>query len=111
MIKWISNLEERIIHEVIETHELHEGEQPGREDPDGKPSEFHAYSEEDKDVELLVPDPYSELYVYYIFSMIDFHNGETDRYSNSMIMYNNAYSNWFNHYNRTHMPKGVPLRL
>jgi hypothetical protein len=101
MIGWLGSLEQKILDEVILTHELPEGEEP----------EFNGYTDDDMGTELLVPDPYSELYIYYLFAMIDFHNGETERYGNSMIMYNNAFSSFFNHYNRTHKPISAPVRL
>lgn len=99
LIDWLSALEGKIVKEIFETHEQEE------------PVEFHGYTESDMNAELLVIDPYADLYKYYLFAMIDFNNGETDRYANSMIMFNNAYAEYRAWYNRTHMPLYKPLRV
>lgn len=108
-IGWISNLDMQIVNDVILTHE----NQPVTKDEEGNEIafEFNGYTEADMDTELLVKEPYSELYKFFLFAMIDFYNGETDRYTNSMMMYNAAFSDYCNYYNRTHMPVGHPLRL
>lgn len=98
---WLGVIDGKIIDEVFRTHE----------EPEGGFPEFHAYTENDLGTEMLVPDPYSELYIYYLFAMIDFHNGETARYADSMQMFNYAYSQFCNYYNRTHMPIGAKMRL
>ena len=54
------------------------------------------------DTELLAPDPYTDLYKYYLFSMIDFTNEEMDRYTNSMLMFNNSWQEFVNYWYRTH---------
>lgn len=99
LIDWINSVEGRIVKEVFETHEQKE------------PVVFNGYSENDMDAELLVEAPYTDLYKYYLFAMIDFANGETDKYENSMIMFNNSYSEYKAWYNRTHMPLYKPLRV
>lgn len=101
-IKWLSNLDYRIYNDIIKTHE---------QDEDNEITSFAGYDESNEDTELLAPDPYSELYKYYLYSMIDFSNSETDRYANSMQMFNTAYSDYQNHYNRTHLPIGQALKL
>ena len=111
-IGWISNLDHRIVKEVILTHELPamvETDEDGNEVI--KEFSFNGYTEDDMGTELIVREPYSELYKFYLFAMIDFYNGETDRYTNSMIMFNNAFSSFANDYNRTHMPLGEHLKL
>lgn len=50
--------------------------------------------------ELLVPDPYSELYVKYLGAQIDYFNNELERYNNSMVMYNVALSDYYDWYAR-----------
>lgn len=99
LIAWLNNLEGRIVKEVIETHESEET------------IEFNGYTEDDMSKELLVPEPYTDLYAYYLFAMIDFHNGEFDRYTDSRIMFNNALSEFKRWYNRNHMPVSGALRF
>ena len=53
---------------------------------------------EDADTELLVKHPYSDIYEFYLFAMIDYMNGDISFYQNSMTMFNNAfedYSTWY----------------
>lgn len=53
---------------------------------------------ESKDVSLLVDPPFDKLYASYLEAMIDYHNGEYDKYQNTMQMFNSDFSelmNWF----------------
>ena len=90
--RWLSELDMRIHKEIILTHE-HES-----------PIDFNGYDNEDGSMKLLAEDPYSDLYIQWLFAKIDYNNGEFDRYANSYIMFNNAYADYANMYNRTHMP-------
>lgn len=49
---------------------------------------------------LLLPDPYTEVYTWYVFAMIDVNNGETSRYENDMIMYNTVLQEFLSAYTR-----------
>lgn len=52
----------------------------------------------DRDTELLVHPPNDKLYLSYLTAMIDYANGEYDRYQNTMQMFNGDYSEfavWF----------------
>ena len=82
-VKWIDEVEEMIKQDIIDTHE----------DPDEK--------EENK---LYSYGPYTDVYLYYIEAQIDKSNGEYDRYSNHMALFNASYQEFENHYHRTHMP-------
>lgn len=94
-IAWISSIDSTIMREIIETHE------------GDSTVIFDGYTDNTPlTTELLVPAPYDELYLYYLESRIDYWNGETKRYNNSIKMFNEAYSNFAKYYNRTHMPKG-----
>lgn len=90
-IKWLSDVEGNVIREVINTHDRKEG-----------PMVFQGY---DTDVEeLLVPEPYTDLYVYYLMAQIDFAQAEYDRYNNTTIRFNEAYDRFRRWYNREHRP-------
>lgn len=93
-IQWLSELDGQIFQEVVLTHEYN---------PD-MPAEFKGYTPADKNNELLVGQPYSRMYREYIFAMMDYMNGETDRYANSVTMFNAKYKEFTDYYNRTHMP-------
>lgn len=99
-IAWLSTLDGNIKKEIIDTHE-------GSEDVT-----FNGYDENTPlDTIMLVPPPYDDIYLKWLEAQIDYHNGETAKYSNSMIAYNNAYSAFSRHYNRTHMPKGKSIKF
>ena len=89
-IKWISELDGKIFNELILTHE-HDSEVT-----------FEPYT--DMNTELLAEFPYTDIYRHYVFANIDYSNCESDRYQNSMLMFNNAYEEYRKHYNKTHKP-------
>ena len=53
---------------------------------------------------LLVPAPYDEVYLRWMEAQIDYHNGEYDKFNNSIVMYNTAFDNYQKCYIRTHKP-------
>ena len=98
-VRWISVLEGKIIDEIILTHELSEI------------VEFNGYTINDMDTVLLVPDTYADVYIYYIEAMIDETNNESARYASSMQMFNSAWQDYANYYNRNNKPIGYPLKF
>ena len=91
-IKWLSTLDGIIKNEIIDTHE------------GADKVEFNGYDISSLETELLVPAPYDDVYIKWLEAQIDYHNGEIGKYSNSMTMYNSAYSAFERHYNRHNMP-------
>ena len=59
-------------------------------------------SPDDHDTELLVKPPHAKIYYAYLTAMVDFANGEYNKYSNTMMMYNefiSEYMIWYaDHY-------------
>ena len=99
-IKWLSTLDGIVKKEIIDTHEGVEG------------IVFNGYDDNTNlNTELLVSDPYSDVYLRYLEAQIDYANGEYGKYNNSMSMYNTAYSSFERFYNRTHMPKGAKFKF
>ena len=95
-IAWLSTLDEMIKKEIIDTHE------------GGEAVDFSGYGEDtDINTPLLVPTPYDELYIFWMESKIDYWNGESAKYNNSITMFNNAYSTYQEYYNRLHRPLGA----
>jgi hypothetical protein len=93
-VMWLSNLDQLIKKEIIDTHEGAEG------------VEFNGYREDTPlTTELLVPAPYDEIYLFWLETKINYWNGEIGKYNNSILMYNEAYSAFAKRYNRTHLPK------
>lgn len=101
-IKWLSKLDGQIYKEVFLTHE------------DNEVASFNGYDDANQDTVLLVPYPYDEdIYNYFLQAQIDKENGEMGKYNQNITLYNNAYRNFQNDYNRTHMPlpKGTRFRF
>lgn len=76
---------------------------------DGMNWTFIPFKEEEEERELVVPVPFTDLYLFYLFSMIDFYNGDSGRYNDSMVLYNNAWDAYAAHYRETHKPKQTIL--
>lgn len=92
-LRWLSDLDGQVKKEIIDTH------------AGGDLITFTAYDDTtDLSTALLIPDPYSDVYIKYLFTQIDFNNAEFARYNNSMVMYNTAYLAYAKYYNRTVMP-------
>lgn len=99
-IGWLSELDKRINEEIINTHEGSEK------------VVFDGYTANTSHTtQLLVPAPHDDLYVYWMESKIDYWNGETNKFNNSISMFNATYSEYARHYNRTNMPKGRNLKF
>ena len=99
-IKWLSTLDDRIMNDIIATHDGSEG------------IEHNGYTDETSlTTELLVHSPYDEMYLYWLEAQIDYWNGEYAKYNNSIDMFNTAYTAFANHYNRNHMPKGKKFKF
>ena len=97
-VAWLSKIDGIIKEKVIDTHE------------GGEDVVFEGYGPDtNTSTELLVPAPYDDLYMRWLEAQIDYANGEYGKYNNSMTMYNAAYAEYDNHYNRSHMPKGEKL--
>ncbi len=98
-IGWLSELDGKVFNELVLTHEHEED------------AEFTGYTEADMEKELLIPFPYTDTYTNWLYAMIDYSNGETDRFSNSMVMFNNSYSTYAKYYNSTNKPNQQNILL
>ena len=93
-IAYLQEIDQLIYEEILLKHE-HTQEQEvmpeyDTDTPDG--------------TELLVPDPYSMLYVYWLMSKIDLLNMEMDKYNNDRALFENAYDTMSDWWTRTKMP-------
>lgn len=123
-IRWLSELDGLIYHEIILTHErAHAGPKLSRwdiitryppEEREALMDQLHAQEDTEKftgynndtpqDTVLLAPYPYDEIYQHYLNRQIDLQNLEMDKYNNDTALFNNAYETFSNWYTRTHMP-------
>lgn len=109
-IGWLSKLDGQVFNDIILTHE-HELVDDGTEEGNLIEPTFSGYNNASLDTELLIADTYSDVYTDYLMAMIAYSNGETERYQNSMIMFNSNYREYANWYNRTHKPIQKPLKV
>lgn len=102
-LEMLKKCEQMIIDTVILTHE----DAPEIEELNEHLDNF------DFDSELLVFEPYDELYLYYLDQKIAFNNNDTKRYNTASSMYNTALLTFKQRYNRAHkgfQPKKTLLR-
>lgn len=95
-IRMVNTVEGRIYKDILSKYE---GEEPV----------FVPFAEGQEERELVVPVPFTDVYVFYLISMVDFYNGDSNKYNDSMILYNDAWENYAAHYLQTHTPKQTNL--
>ena len=92
--KYLTEIEQLIHDEIVMKHEHAEELEP-------KPE----YTEDtDPLTALIVPDPYSMLYVYWLMSKVDMQNQEDLRYNIDRANFENAYDTMSDWWTRNHMP-------
>ena len=96
---WLSKLDGQIAREVHQTHVGTELETLPRYDG----------TTDAATQELLVPEPWDELYVQFLCMRIDLVQQETELYKDDGELFGSIYQSWLNDYNRNHTPKGVPF--
>jgi len=57
-----------------------------------------------EDTELLVPSPHSKIYWTYLSAMIDFANGEYDKYNNTLAVFNQFFGEYMRWYSLVYHP-------
>lgn len=93
-IGFLSEIEGKIHEEIIMTHEHTEEEET-----------CPVYDENtDTDTEMLVPAPYDMVYVYWLMAQIDHLNQEMDKYNNDRGLFEDAWGNFADYWNRKKMP-------
>ena len=99
-IAWINQLDGMVKQNIIDTHENSEY------------VAFYGYdSQGDMLDELLVQAPYDDMYLRWLEAQIDYHNGEIDRYNNSIAVFQTIYDSFERQYNRQHLPKTEKLKF
>lgn len=96
-VGWLSRLDMRVQHQILDTHEYNEGEEE---------IDFQGYTEdEDDDTEMLAPPPYDEMYVHWLEAQINYYNMEYDGFNAANLLFNTNWDEYRNWYNKYHMPK------
>ena len=93
-MKYLTEIEQLIHAEIVMKHEHTQAQET-----------VPVYSEDDSpDTVLIVPDPYSMVYVYWLMSKVDIQNQEDGRYNVDRAHFENAYETMSDWYTRNHMP-------
>lgn len=92
-VEWISRLDATIFNEIILTHENKEVIPFSQYDPISSGENT-----------LLVPEPYSDIYLKYLTMKKDLHYSDINRYNNSLLLFSAAYDEFKNFYNSNNMP-------
>lgn len=100
-IDWLKRLEQTIVDVIIRRHQG----APTDEELDEHLAYFNINSD------LLVPEPYDEVYFYYLDQRIAQNNNDTKRYNMASSLYNNAMLTYQQKYNREHMALTVAKNL
>lgn len=94
---WLNEIESMIYTRILERAK------------DGPAESVKAYDyPADAEQELLLPLPYTGIYLYYIYAQIDFANGDMNRYNNDVAMYNALYKDFADCYLHNHPHQDMP---
>ena len=101
-IDFLTEIEQYIHNEIVMKHEHTEEQEV-----------LPVYTEQtDPGTELIIPDPYSNLYYYYVMAKIDEQNLEFDKFNTHWALFENKYDTMSDWYTREHMPlQAVPQLL
>lgn len=94
-VKWLSDVDAQIYREIILTHT-----------PQGDAFKGYDGSTDIETTELIAPNPYDELYIFALKRQIDLNNEEYAKYNNDCLLFNSAYTNFYDWYNREHESVG-----
>ena len=94
-VKYLTEIEQLIYDEIVLKHEQAE-----------EPAEKPVYTEDsDPGTVLIIPDPYSSVYLYWLMTKVDIQNQEDARYNIDRQHFEGAYDTMSDWYTREHMPK------
>ena len=93
-VAWLSDLDGMVWREVLLEHEGHECF-----------GDFAGYDQEtDLSTNLLVPEPYIDIYHHYLATQMDIANAESNKYAQDMQLFNSSWTTFGDYWTRTHMP-------
>lgn len=99
-LEWMQELLAKVKEEVWDTHEDIQTEDL-----------YVKYSRTEDEInmnsEINVPASHMDFVEYWLMGKIDLANTDYERYSNSLVLFNSAYLNYRQWYNRNYMPKEV----
>lgn len=96
-VGWLSHLDMRVQHQILDTHEYNDGETE---------IHFEGYTTDgNDDTEMLAPVPYDEMYIHWLEAQINYYNMEYDGFNAANLLFNTNWDEFRNWYNKYHMPK------
>lgn len=95
-IDMLNTIEGRVYTDIFQKAEGFEGE-------------FIPFEEGQEERELAVPVPFTELYTFFLMSRIDFLNGDSGRYNDTMVLLQNAWDEYAAYYRENNKPKQTNL--
>ena len=93
MMGWLNEIEGQVIEEIVNRAQGY--------NVTFKPLSYDL----DAEKELTIPTLFQDVYIHYMLSKIDYHNQETERYNNDVVMYNSAYDAYAAWFRRENRPK------
>ena len=91
----LNEIEGRVYREILMMNEHPEDmERPTYTEPE----------EGEEQPEMLVPDDYAMLYVYWLMCQIDVLNQEMEKYNNDRTLFEDAWGSFGDYWIKTHMP-------
>lgn len=95
-LHWLSDIDRMVAADVLSKYE-YENASAGK---------WYDESElPDDSIQLIVPSPYDEMYLYYLQAQIDYWNRETAKYNNSIIRFNESFALFAKYWRNTHTSK------
>lgn len=95
-LQFLNTIEGRIYTEILNRAE-------------GNDLTFVPFREGEEEKELIVKIPYTDIYIYYMAAMIDFYNGDSSRYNDTMVLFNNVWDEYAAYYRENNKPKQTNL--
>ena len=95
-IHWLNIIEGMVYREIFQKAE-------------GFDRELVPFEEGQEERELAVPAPFTELYHFFLMSRIDFFNGDSARYNDTMVLLENAWDEFAAWYRENNKPKQTNL--
>ena len=96
----LNEIEGRVYNEILMKHEHSDD----LEKPYYEPADENDQEETEEEPDMLVPDEYARLYVYWLYCAIDELNQEIEKYNADRALFEDAWGNFGDYWTREHMP-------
>lgn len=104
-MRWLKEIETRILNDVVLTHEL-------PKDEEGEDIDFSNYFETwGTDFELYISEEYVDVYKYFLDQKTCYMENDYNQFNMVNALFTASYLAYVQYYNRTHLPNQVPPKL